>query len=267
MKKTKTKKSTAKTKRTCPLILKFKKPSFQKVVSNKLFKVFLTILGALFMFILVDFFFQYLNNGYSIAVIDGARISKKAYHKRLEAQYGQSTTKQLIDEKIILLEAEKNSVSASEEEVQARLDDIITSVGGQESYQAALLANGITEKDLKTQIELDILATKILEPTLEYDDDDIKKFFDQYSNVIFPTETAQLEEGEKLDYEQYREKTKEVFIQQEVENSKYSWLEGLFQEYKIQDNSTSTPKYGVLTATVNIFRNLFDEANKNELEE
>lgn len=243
--------------------IKFKKPDFKNILSNKIFKTFLVVLGAVLVFILIDLFFQYLNNDYSVAVIDGVRIPKSTYHKRLESQYGQSTAQQLIDEQLIKLEAKKMGVTASEDEIQERLDDIITSIGGQDSYEAALVANNITEQELKLQIELDILATKILEPELEYTEEDLKEFFDQYSSVIFPTETAQLEEGEKLDYELYKEDVEDIYIQQEVENSKFSWLERLSNEYRIQDNSTVKPKYGVLTATINIFSNMFEEINSN----
>jgi len=45
----------------------------------------------------------------------------------------------------------------------------------------------------------------VLGPTVEYTDDDLKSFFNQYSSQLFPTETEALEEGEKLDYEQYKD--------------------------------------------------------------
>ena len=209
----------------------------------------------------------YLNNGYSVAVVDGTRIPTSVYHERLEKQYGASTAKQLIDEELIKLEAKKAEVEVTQEEVQVRLDEIIASVGGQDAYAQALIANNITEEELLSQIELDLLSTKLLEPTLEYTDDDVKAFFEQYSAAIFPNETAALEEGEKLDYELYKEEVKDVYIQQEVSNAQYAWLESLYTEYKIQDNSINKPKYGVLSATINIVTNLLGDANSNEEEE
>ena len=67
-----------------------------------------------------------------------------------------------------------------------------------------------------------------------------------------------------LDYELYRDDVEEIYIQQEVENAKYAWLEGLYSGYNIQDNSVSKPKYGVLSATINIVTNLLDQANTND---
>lgn len=244
--------------------IKFSKPNLENY--KGLVKPALTVLVVLVSFILVDLLVQYLNNDYSVAVVNGVRITKSEYHEKLEKLYGESTAKQLIDQEIVKQEALKADVTATEEEVQERLDDIITSIGGQESYEAALVANNLTEEDLKVQIEEDIVTKKLLEPTIEYSDEDVKAFFDQYSAVIFPNETAALEEGEKLDYELYKAETTDIFLQQEVEKEKYTWIDGLYSEYKIQDNTVEKPKYGILTTTINIFKNLFSDMNSNETE-
>jgi foldase protein PrsA len=194
--------------------------------------------------------------------VDGFRISKSQWHKRLESSYGSTIAQQLIDEAIIKKEAKKEGITVSKEEVQSDLDEIITSIGGEESYKAALVANNITEEELKDQIQLDLLMTKILTPTLKYTEDDVKEFFNQYSDVIFPEETEALEKGEKLDYDQLKEKTLKVYLQQQVQNQKSSWLTEKGAEYKIQDNSTNKPAYGFLTTTTNIINNLIEDLNK-----
>jgi hypothetical protein len=240
---------------------KFPKPNLGDY--KRFVKPALLVLGVLIAFILIDLFVQYLNNDYSIAVVNGTRVSKNEYHKKLETLYGQSVAKQMIDEEIIKQEAKKADIVATEEEIQDRLDSIVSDVGGQEAYESVLKANGIEEKDLVDQLELNIITSKIIEPTLQYTEDDVKAFFDQYSGVIFPNETAALEEGEKLDYEQYKDGTKEYFLQQEVEKEKYTWIDSLYSTYKIQDNSAEKPTYGFLKTTINIFKNLFDKANSN----
>lgn len=245
--------------------IKIEKPDFKKLLSSNRFRTLLIALGAILLFILMDLFVQYLNNGYSVAVVDGNRISKTQYHQKLEAAYGATIAQQLIEEELIRIEAKKAGVEATKEEVQAELKEVINSVGGEEAYLLALTQNNIKEKDLTDQIELDILSRKILSPGLEYTDDDVKAFFEQYSSVLFPTDSQQLEEGEKLDYELFKDATKEMYIRQEIFNNEAVWLEGLKGEYKIQDNSTAEPKYGVLSATINIFKNLFNEANTNEI--
>ncbi|MDY0097537.1 MAG: SurA N-terminal domain-containing protein [Candidatus Dojkabacteria bacterium] len=270
----KAKSKPVKTEKSKGVTLRIKKPTIPKIKISKpnlenykkFIKPALVVLVVILSFFLIDLAVQYLNNGYSVAVVNGVRISKGEYHEKLEKLYGQSTAKQLIDEEIIRQEAQKADVKVEEEEVQIRLDEIISSIGGQESYEAALVANNLTEEELRDQIELDLILKNILEPSIEYTDDDVKAFFDQYSAVIFPNETAALEDGEKLDYELYREKTVDVYLQQEVENKKYTWIDGLYGEYRIQDNSVEKPKYGVFTTTVNIIKNLTEKANSNDTE-
>ncbi|HOK59907.1 MAG TPA: SurA N-terminal domain-containing protein, partial [Candidatus Dojkabacteria bacterium] len=213
--------------------IKFQKPDIKKISSSKGFKTFLTVLGVIVAFILIDLFVQYLNNGYSAAVVEGKRIPRSEYIKELETAYGATVIDQLIDEEIIKIEAEKAGVEATEEEVNKQLDQIIESVGGKEVYETVLQQNNIDEEELKNQITLSILANKVLGPTVEYTEDDLKSFFNQYSAQLFPTETEALEEGEKLDYEQYKDQVKQRYIEQKVYENEGAWLEGLRSKYKI----------------------------------
>lgn len=210
-------------------------------------------------FALIDLAVQYLNNDYSVAVVNGVRISKNKWHDRLEKSYGSSIATQLIEDQIIRSEAKEAKISVTEDEIQKEVDRIIESIGGEEMFNSALEANNITLNELKDQIETDLLATKILSPTLEYTEDNVKDFFNQYSDVIFPNETAELEEGAKLDFEKYKEETEEVYVQQQVQTNLSSWLTDRKAEYKIQDNSTGKPKYGFLTITTNIVSNLLEK--------
>jgi hypothetical protein len=56
---------------------------------------------------------------------------------------------------------------------------------------------------------------------------------------MFPTETAALESGAKLDFDAYKEATTTYYIQQQVSNKKSTWLTEKESEYKIQDNSST----------------------------
>ena len=232
--------------------------------ATKIVGTVLIIIAAL---ALVDLFVQYINNDYSVAVINGSRITRREWHNRLASAYGSGVASQMIEEKIIRLEARKAGVRVEEEDIDKEIERIIESIGGQEMFESALEANNITLKELRDQIEVDLLSTKILAPDLEYDEEDLIDFFNQYSDVIFPEETAALEEGERLDFETYREETEEIFIQQEVQMTKGSWIAERKAEYNIQDNSTDRPRYGFLTITTNIVNNLLEGVGNNNIEE
>jgi len=223
----------------------------------------LLIIGSL---ALIDLAVQYLNNDYSVAVVNGTRISKNVWNDRLQKAYGSAVASQLIEDQIIKSEAKKADVSVSKEDIDKEVDRIVESIGGEELFNSALEANNITLAELKDQIEVDLLSTAILKPTLEYTEEDIKEFFNQYSDVIYPEETAALEEGAKLDFEKFKDDVEEVYVQQQVQTELNTWLGERRAEYKIQDNSTGKPKYGFLTITTNIVNNLLDRLQNNSEE-
>ncbi len=248
-----------------------KKVKLPKIKGLEGFQPVLKVVGIVILIIaslaLIDLGVQYLNNDYSVAIVNGNRISKNQWYDRLAAAYGPSIASQLIDEEIIKTEAKNAGVSVEESAIDTEVDLIIDSIGGQESFDAALVASNLSLEELRDQIRIDLLATQLLAPNLEYTEEDVKAFFDQYSDVIFPEETAQLEEGELLAFEDYKDRTEEVYVQQEVQNYKATWLAEKKAEYKIQDNSTGKPEYGFLTITTNIINNLIDEISKGETPE
>ena len=244
--------------------IKVKMPDLKKMftqmkeskTSKTVLKIVALVLIVVGSFALIDLGVQYLNNDYSVAIVNGTRISKSEWNKLLQQAYGQAGATQLIDNEVIAQEAKKAEITASDEEIQTQVDQIVTSLGGQTEYEAALKANNLTDTELKKEIKLDILTTKLLTPTITYTDDDLKSFFTQYSAQMFPTETAALETGAKLDFDTYKAQTTTYYVQQQVSNTKSTWLASKEAEYKIQNNATSKPTYGLFGTTINIFKNL-----------
>lgn len=246
--------------------IKFKKPDLSNIAWKKVLKISAIVVAVVVGFAVIDLLVQYLNNDYSIAVVDGQRITKDDYHKAMEKMYGATTASGLIEESIIKQEAKKANIEATQEEVDKKINELIESVGGQEAYEVALKTSNLTDAYLRDQIELDILATKLLTPEIKYTDDTLKEFFDQYSTIMFPEEAKALEDGEKLNFEEFKSKVEEIYIQQEVERLKTTWIADKEVEYKIQNNATEKPKYGVFTTTSNILKTLFNKTNDNTTE-
>ncbi len=254
--------------------ISIKKPNFKNIKNtfkNPVWKTTLKVIGLTLIilgaFIGVDLFVQYLNNDYSIAVVNGERVSKSQYYKLLDQAYGETISQTLIENTLIKQEAKKEGIELTQEEVDAELQNTIDYVGGQEAYDATLLSNGITNEDVVEQIELSLLTRKVISPTLEYTEDDVKSFFDQYSSLMFPDETNALEEGEELDYDLYKDEAESIYIDQLVSDAKDTWLEGLESTAKIQNNAIEKPVYGILTITRNIINNLINNTNSDTTED
>ncbi|MGI6484312.1 MAG: SurA N-terminal domain-containing protein [Candidatus Dojkabacteria bacterium] len=231
-----------------------KKPKLSSPIYKQIFKILGIVVAIIGVVTLLDLGVQYLNNDYSVAVVNGQRISKAKWHETLENAYGASIADTLINDSIIEKEAKKMEVKVTEEEIQDKLDTVIKRIGGEEAYQAALKASNVTEKELREQLKTQSLYTKVIGPEVKYTDDDLKEFFNQYSSIIFPTETEALEEGEQLDYEKHKEETKEQYLISQVQSIQADWLAEKRTEYKIQNNSTAKPKYGFLKILGTLFK-------------
>ncbi|HOV29532.1 MAG TPA: SurA N-terminal domain-containing protein [Candidatus Dojkabacteria bacterium] len=231
--------------------------SFKSVL--RIIKYIVIIIASL---ALIDLGVQYYNNSYSIAIVNDSRIPRREWRKQLEQYYGKAMASKMINDKIVELEAKKANVEVTDEDIETELERIRESMGGEEALQNTLAANNFTLDQLKDQLKTDILLRKILEPSLQYTDDDIKNFFNQYSDVLFPNDAAALEEGEKLDFEKYKDQTTDWYKRQIVDSSSQDWLTQKQGEYNIIDNASNPPKYGFLTTTINLVNEFIDNIKK-----
>ena len=161
-----------------------------------------------------------------------------------------------------MLEAKKADVKVTKEEIDERVEQIKEDIGGEDAFNTAMKAANYELKDLEDNIRIDMYYTKLIGPSINYSDDDVKAFFEQYSNVLFAKETDALKEGEKLDYETFKEKTTEYYIAQMVGQEKQNWLLNKTEEYAIQDNSREKPVYKFFGTINQITRNLFNRPAK-----
>jgi hypothetical protein len=244
--------------------IKIKKPTWESIKNSNVTKYSLLVLLVILFFVAIDFGVQYLNNDYSVAVVNGERITQKEYYYRLDQAYGSAIASQLIEEQLIRQEAETQGVTATQDEIDAEMTNVADQVGGEEQLNLSLEVYNLTMEDLERQVEIDILAKKMLEPQIEYTEEDVMAFFEEYSEMIFPEEAAELEEGELLDYESHKEETLEVFLQQEVQTALTPWLEQLQEDARIQNNVVEEPNYKFLGATRNIVSNIINDMNSNE---
>lgn len=254
-KKTVTKKTT-----TTKKVVSLKDTIMEKINSNLLLGAILKIVAivvAIFLVVtLADYAVQYVRNERSVAVVNGKRISKAEWHRVLEKASGPAVAQSLINDSIVMLEAKKADVEVTQEEIDKRVEEVKESIGGEEAFNTAMKAANYELKDLEENIRIDMYYTKLIGPSIKYTDDDVKAFFEQYSNVLFAKETEALKEGEKLDYETYKEKTTEYYIAQMVSQEKQNWLLNKTEEYTIQDNSTEKPTYKFFGTINQIIKNL-----------
>ncbi|MCB5238213.1 peptidylprolyl isomerase [Niallia circulans] len=147
----------------------------------------------------------------TVATVDKEKITQEQLNEELNKQYGASVLNMMISNKVVDLEADKAKVKVTDKEIQAELDKMVEQYGGQETFNMLLAQNGVTEDLFKEQIEQNLKVTKILEPSIEITDDEIKTYFEdnkasfdtpeqvEASHILVEDEDTAKEVKKKLD--------------------------------------------------------------------
>ncbi|WP_338472934.1 SurA N-terminal domain-containing protein [Niallia sp. XMNu-256] len=103
--------------------------------------------------------------------------------KETAEQAKNQTIDLLVGQTLLLQEADKKSIKASEAEINKQLDEIKKQFKTEKEYKTALKESGIDIKTLETQIADDIKIQQYVEkevPAGEITDKEIQKMYDQY---------------------------------------------------------------------------------------
>lgn len=145
-----------------------------------------------------------------VAKIDNNVITKDELYNVLVEQNGEQVLESLISEKVIELEAEKQKVEVSEEEIQKELDELKEAYGGEEVFNQAMTTYGYTLEALKDNITMNIKLKKLIEPTISISEEEISSYFEmnketfsqeeqvKASHILVETEEKAKEVIEKL---------------------------------------------------------------------
>ncbi|WP_312094800.1 peptidylprolyl isomerase [Niallia sp.] len=147
----------------------------------------------------------------TVATVEKEKITQEQLNEELNKQYGASVLNTMISNKVVDLEADKAKVKVTDKEIKAELDKMVEQYGGQETFDMLLAQNGLTEDVFKEQIEQNLKVTKILEPSIEITDDEIKTYFEdnkasfdtpeqvEASHILVEDEKTAKEVKKKLD--------------------------------------------------------------------
>jgi len=126
------------------------------------------------------------------ATVNGSPISRFAVIGKLEKTSGRQALDQLITEKLIVAEMDKNNITVTDDEVTAnvkKIEDQITAQGG--TLSQALIAQGMTLTDLRDQLSINDRLEKFLADKIQVSADEISQYITDNKVVIPKGQEAQ----------------------------------------------------------------------------
>ena len=124
----------------------------------------------------------------AVAMVNGERITRKAFLDKLESQAGAQILQEMINETLLAQEAKKAGVSITQERVDEELAKVKTNLGDQ--YEYVLSMYGMTEDSLRMTLQQNLLAYEISTKDIVVTEDQIAA--DYKANPDYYLEPAQV---------------------------------------------------------------------------
>lgn len=157
-----------------------------RVINFRKSKIFYIVLVAVALGLLV----VYKKNWIIAATVNGSPISNIELQMRLNEQFKTQTLNQLINEKIILAEAAKNNVIVEGSEIDKKISEIETSVGGAQSLDAMLSQQGQNRKSIRAQIRIQTIIEKLYSKNATVSAEEVNQFIEQNKEQLRATDSA-----------------------------------------------------------------------------
>lgn len=129
----------------------------------------------------------------------------------MKKQIGKQVADRLIVEKLILDEAAKKNVSVTEDELNKEIEEIKKNFSADVSLESVLQNQGMTMEDLKKDLRLKILATKIVADKVTVTEEEIKNYLSQNPDFL-KEETDKVKKAEEAGKLLKDEKLNQEFV-------------------------------------------------------
>ena len=151
-------------------------------------------------------------------------ISRFTVIRELEKQGGKQVLTNLIEESLILQEADKNNIKVGVDEVNneiVKIEALIKSQGL--SLDEALNLRNQTRNDLVDQVRIQKIVEKLLSPKITVTDEEVKAYFDKNKAVY----------GSGANYDKLKDQIKSQIIQQKLADEYKNWIADIKAKAKI----------------------------------
>jgi foldase protein PrsA len=113
------------------------------------------------------------------ASINGEKITKDELNTKLTEMYGADILESLIANKVIEMEAAKEKVKVTGNEIDDELTKLQESYGGEEAFAAALEQNQVSMDRIREDIKIYLLAEKMIGASIDVSEEEMKTYFEE----------------------------------------------------------------------------------------
>lgn len=176
-------------------VKKFQKdlPQYVKVARSS--KVTYIAIAIIILALLVTF----KKSWFIAATVNGTPVSNIELQQALNSGFRQQMLDQIINEKIILGEAQKNKVNVTSAEINARLAELEKNVGGAQTLDSLLAQQNQTRTSFMDQLKIQLFIEKLYDKEATVSADEVVKFVEDNIGQLQATESAaQTQEATQL---------------------------------------------------------------------
>lgn len=175
-------------------------------------KITIVILAGIAVFLVAKRF----KSQFIVATVNRQVISRWSLNKSLIETYGTQTLEELVNKALLKDLAKENGVEVTEEDIQAEIDELAVSLGGEEAFDQALEQYQLSLDDLKDRISTSLIQEKLAEAVSEVEvtDEQIKSYYDT-NEALFTDQT----------FTEVESSIRDMLYQQELQDAFNTWFQ------------------------------------------
>lgn len=163
------------------------------------------------------------SKGYIVAaIVNGSPVFRWDVTRMLTARYGQQTLESIISEKLIADTAKKEGVIISQNDIDAKTNEVVKSLGPNVKLEDLLKYQGMNKADFEHQIALQLTVERILGKGVTVSDTELDEFIKVNKDSMLATDEAALK-GE----------AREALLSQKINEKIQPWFAKLKESAKI----------------------------------
>lgn len=158
------------------------------------------------------------------ATVNGQPISRLSLDRTLEKQSGKQALEGMVMESLILQEAKKKGVTASQQDIDQKTKDVEKQFTDQgQTLDSYLTSRGQTKQDFQNQLKTQILIEKMLGDKTQISDQEAKDYFDKNKSFL-PKDAT---------FDSQNDQIIQTLVQQKLSSAFQTWIQDAKNNAKI----------------------------------